>query len=348
MYKCFISQEQKNSLRSYLPNYLKDVYNIDTPINGQSININCLVHNDRHPSANYNPSTCTIHCYSCGETYDIFTLYAMNNELDVKKDFIKIANDLIDIYCNGDNSKLNKVTIAQYKPIKEKATINYLDYYNKCNENYNALGIDYLQKRGICLQLMNKFNIGYDTDKKLLIMPIDNYHYIERNINTTKKERFLKVVPSMELFGKKYIEDNYYTVFVCEGIIDALSLYQVDWDFSLNAIYIVSLNSTNNKNKLLDLINKSKFNGRIIFALDNDKSGYETTEFLIKELSKLKHKLAFQNLNWDILKFSNIEGEDINDVLCNNSTYLAKQVSKYLPLKNQDEYLNLIDTLYNN
>ena len=69
---------EKNTLRECLPAWLREH---GFPL---TRSFRCLnpAHQDRHPSMRYNPKNQTVHCFSCGATYDLFDLLGMEEGLD--------------------------------------------------------------------------------------------------------------------------------------------------------------------------------------------------------------------------------------------------------------------------
>lgn len=334
--KEFITKEKKDNIKQFLPQYLKDYHDIDVSNMSccSSSNFSCPIHNDKTPSAKYYEDSNKVYCFGCARDYDIFDLYAFDNNLDIKKDFYNIYKDLVEIYKNDNrflqNTLQKQINYKQALKIKESKHNEILEdftsYYNNCS--LNIYKTDYLIKRGISYKVQKLYKIGYDVERNFIIMPIDENHYVRRSASFYAK--FYTPVPKAKIFNYTNINNFYKTVFVCESIIDVLSLKQIQLDYNLYDIHAVALNSTNNFKQLIDLIKDNKYNGKLVLALDNDESGRKTTKLLIDEIELLKKEPIYSNLSYNVLKFTNKEKEDINNVLLNNKEYLARQVNQYL------------------
>lgn len=73
-----MNEMEKESLRARLPAWLRE--------HGYPLtrSFRCLspAHQDRHPSMRYNPKNQTVHCFSCGASFDVFDLVGMEEGLD--------------------------------------------------------------------------------------------------------------------------------------------------------------------------------------------------------------------------------------------------------------------------
>jgi DNA primase (bacterial type) len=340
MRKQFVTKEQIEYIKQFLPQYLADVHNIEIKDRG---NFNCPIHHDKTPSARYFDDY-KFYCYSCGKTFDIFDVFAFDNRLNIKDDFLKIYNSLKKIYC--ESISLNEMK-AQVKlittPIKKEEPItDYTKYFKECHANIDK--IDYIQNRGISKQLLCKYYIGYDIKQKLIIMPLNDYQYIQRNLEPTKEKRQYRPVPKSNIFNKHLLlnslEDT--SIFVCESIIDALSLEQIGIDENID-IKAIALNSTSGKNRFIDCLLSAFYKGNIILALDNDNNGRETSNAIKEELymfNQTSKKLGGESAKGFTVKelhFTDVEKEDINDVFRNNKAYLIEQIKKVLGINECEE-----------
>ena len=219
-------------------------------------------------------------CHPEDKGRDIITLWAVENGLDIQRDFINILKQMCDIvhisYDDVKNDNYNTIPKTQNKPItadntqpkkdeveevedeaqKEKNRERIINAQANFAEECEAM--QYLQSRGFKYSTCKKYGIGFDTYYKSVIIPTSESSYIYRNIysknrgNSKGKQHFF----NDELFIKIIAKDvlgfdlkNY--LFVCEGWADSLS-------FLDNECQSIAINSTNNKEKFLEEVKKSK------------------------------------------------------------------------------------------
>ena len=174
----------KDILKEHLKDYLTD----------RGVNINktgtCLVcgQGTKTPCAGYNSKNNTYHCFSCGINYDIFDFLADDMQLDIKSNFREIYLEGCKMFnINQDINVMNKQEIKiSKKSLQSK--INYSDYYDSCHSNIDKT--DYLINRGLNPEVIAKFNLGYDTDSKCLIIPVSQDYYIKRS---TQEKKFVNL-----------------------------------------------------------------------------------------------------------------------------------------------------------
>ncbi len=288
---------------------------------------NCFLpnHDDTNGSMQFKGSY--YKCYGCGQTLDIFNLYAIDHNLDVTKDFNYIKNELAKKYGIKNNYKaLN--TKETTKPKKE-SKINYTNYYNKCNKD--VAETDYFEKRGITKDLIEKYNLGYNKETNYAVLPVSKTFYMERDTKEltdeerTKQKRLKHVIPkgaSVEMFNKHLIEEANFrsVIFITESILDAISLEVVN-----PTIKAVALNGKEHYLEIVDLAEKVDYKGYFIIALDNDEngSGQETSRKLKEELDKR----SIRNIVLNRENQENYRGnKDINEFLLNNEEALKQDI----------------------
>lgn len=151
----------------------------------------CPFHHDTKPSLTINDQKGIWKCFACGESGDAISFVAKNNHLSYHDAAIKIANDL-----NLDKSLINdfkqnniyKVENERYYKLNQK----YLEYcknFLTSNSYHNVL--DYLNKRGINEEIINRFQIGYNpTEQKILYELLTNEE--QKYINLSSDELFTR------------------------------------------------------------------------------------------------------------------------------------------------------------
>lgn len=270
---------------------------------GNNIMITCPSHKDGKeykPSCgilmdNFNKPNC-VHCLACGytDTLEGFVTKCFN-ETD-KKFGIK----WLEKYCGEDyTSRLLDSLDKKFKYKKE--SVKYID--KTILEQYNNKH-DYMYKRGLTDEIIDKFKIGYDKGYivgnrsfECITFPImdENGNLIfiaRRSINS--KAFFLPSSTDKPIYGLyEALQDTKKTVYVCEGPFDALTC----WTYGKPAIALLGTGSY----KQYEILNKLPFN--YIVALDGDEAGIKGRERFIKNV---KNKLVrYVDLDYN---------KDINDI----------------------------------
>lgn len=266
------TKEEIEKYKNWLPEYLEL----------KGINPNKLMrcfskkHEDKHPSMSLYKKANICKCFACGEKIDIFNL--MEIEYDIKsypeqiakvkelyedRSLIKNANETIYAKKNTevaldvvDKNKGIKIT---KKEDKEYPELFY--YFRDCKNNLKNNEVNYLEKRGIIKEVIDKYNIGFDANFKpyynmkksiqAIIISVSPTSYTARNIDTTNNYfRYSKVGTNdifnyHELFTRNKVE----TFFIVEGEIDALSLCSVGEK-------AIAIRSISNYKNLLDYLRK--------------------------------------------------------------------------------------------
>jgi replicative DNA helicase len=353
-----INDQVIEEIKTHLEDYLKEL-----GLNTKKL-FNCLnpEHNDKHPSMSYDDKKNIVHCFSCNSSYDIISLYALNNNLDNNKDFKKIVEDLSLKYGIKNNltdkEQRNNYINAKKTDIKK---VDYTKYINKCKKDIDKS--DYLIKRGLSEKTIKKYNIGYDLKERMIILPISNTCYLGRYVDDTKgfKHHKPKGVTN-EIFNNNYIINSDFksVVWVTESIIDALSLEEINED-----IKAISLNSINNAKQLVQEAKENNYNGVFMLAFDTDINGINASKDLQEDLEAIGIKSVI--FNSDSNKYNvisedgkEIKNKDINEWLLTGKEQLQKNVTglndmllnsleqQAIKTYQQENVLNYLETFSNN
>lgn len=306
--------------KPYLLDYLMKYHNLSNPKRF----FHCLNpdHLDTHPSMIYTDKYNICKCFSCGKSYDIFDLIGMDFKLDNFKEKIRKIEELYLEY------------VPIYKNSSKKNPLNdYSDYYNKCMNDYELT--NYLENRGIDGTLIEKYKIGFDKFKNLVIFPINKNCYFARStIDNTK----IKSKGSSDIWNKQHLFNSGKNdfIYITEGIIDSLSLETID-----SKIKTLSINGVGNIKQLVKAIKESKYNGSIVIAFDNDLAGINARDKLRHELSDMGINVFYTSL---IANFDDRECKDINNALIKDRGLLERNYNffnntfrKILDRKNKEK-----------
>lgn len=287
--------------KTYLWDYLQKYHNVTSPKRF----FHCLNpnHIDNNPSMMFTDKYNICKCFSCGVSYDIYDLIGLDYDLHSFKEQLEKVQELY----------------LGYVPVKKEVKkeidnkiYDYTNYYNKCFKN--RYKTTYLDQRGITRELIDKYKIGYDEERKLVVFPINKHCYFARSVVNNDK---IKSRGSSDIWNKKYIKENNQLVYVTEGIIDALSLEVIDPN-----VKVMSINGVGNINSLVYALKENNFNGTIGIAFDKDGAGKKATDELKKELAKINVNSFSTSM---IATFDDISKvKDINMALINNKDLLKR------------------------
>lgn len=287
--------------KTYLWDYLQKYHNVTSPKRF----FHCLNpnHIDNNPSMMFTDKYNICKCFSCGASYDIYDLIGLDYDLHNFKEQLEKVQELY----------------LEYIPVKKEVkkdidnkVYDYTNYYNKCFKN--RYRTTYLEQRGITRELIDKYKIGYDEERKLVIFPINKHCYFARSVVNNDK---IKSNGSSDIWNKRYIKENNQLVYVTEGIIDALSLEVIDPN-----VKVMSINGVGNINSLVYALKENNFNGTIGIAFDNDGAGKKATDELKKELAKINVNSFSTSMIATFDDTSKVK--DINMALINNKDLLKR------------------------
>lgn len=287
--------------KTYLWDYLQKYHNVTSPKRF----FHCLNpnHIDNNPSMMFTDKYNICKCFSCGASYDIYDLIGLDYDLHNFKEQLEKVQELY----------------LGYVPVKKEVKkeidnkiYDYTNYYNKCFKN--RYKTTYLEQRGITRELIDKYKIGYDEERQLVVFPINKHCYFARSVVNNDK---IKSRGSSDIWNKKYIKENNQLVYVTEGIIDALSLEVIDPN-----VKVMSINGVGNINSLIYTLKENNFNGTIGIVFDKDGAGKKATDELKKELAKINVNSFSTSM---IATFDDISKvKDINMALINNKDLLKR------------------------
>ena len=326
-------EELKNFLGEYLE--LKG-------INTSSV-FRCFspTHEDKHPSMSFYKKGNICNCFACGEKYNIFSLVGMEYNL---KGFKEQKEKVIELYKNKEliqdinvtiyskkNTKVELESAPQKKETKERKYPELDYYYLECKKRISET--DYLQKRGISIEVQDRYNIGYDPNFKnntwkAIIIPTTHYSFTARNTNINSEDRLRKVGKS-EIFNYWELEQNKKENFyIVEGEIDALSIAEVGKK-------AIALGSVNNVNLFINKLKNDLPGNKFYLMLDNDEQGIKAQEELYNKMKEL-------NLN--------IENTKILDKYKDPNEFLVADRNNFIKALNELEINKVItvevDKLY--
>ena len=252
-------------------------------------------------------------CFKCGINEDVIGLYMLSAGIsDMRTAKLELLKNFFSFQGTENNQSMNPAralpvatrpannltpvpayesfNAEKKEKVKDTASAGTPDqskdqskYYAQCHKRVTET--NYFLDRGLTPEIIEKFNLGYDSQRKNVIIPVTASSYIERATDPNAKNRYYKH-GQQGLYNAKALDQSFKPVFIVEGEIDCLSFLSCGAES-------LALGSTANKRKLIDLItervsSKDSKLPAIFLALDNDKAGEETETELESELREIQ------------------------------------------------------------
>lgn len=266
-------------------------------------------------------------CNKCEKIFDVIDFFKEVKKLD--KDLRKSEVIPMIFQYIKDNEvpkdaeekiRINNIIETDQKTISNAKSGNYIDYFFECRENLKE-NFSYMLKRGFKEEEKeNLYNLGIGLDKKenSIIFPITKGSFLKRYIEPIKIDN--KEIRYSN--SKKLSQDDHFCfqldklkkydkniIFICEGIMDAISLQTINKDY----LTIASAGAGSNHKRILDELKDYSKNKKVVvlLALDNDDAGDSGTRNFKEELGRTKNVYALdvrkQLINYNIFTKKNEE-----------------------------------------
>lgn len=182
-------------------------------------------------------------CFSCSRTsMDIFDLVKEYEHLSTSQEAFRRTYELLGITGGGISVNEPKTNPASSQEAERAVQKRYEEiiserklYIQRCFNNSSLSS--YFRDRGMTQELIEKYKLGYDPERKAHVIPINDRQYSLRtsdgnikymNSSIDKREPFrekLNELDHIELFNGHYLQEpGEEIIYVTEGIIDALSI----------------------------------------------------------------------------------------------------------------------------
>lgn len=292
-------------------------------------------------------------CFKCGINEDVIGLYMLSAGIsDMRTAKLELLKNFFSFQGTENNNGMNPARalpvatrpannltpVPAYESFnaEKKEKINestsagapdYSKYYAQCHERVTET--NYFLDRGLTPEVISKFNLGYDSQRKNVIIPVTASSYIERATDPSAKNRYYKH-GQQGLYNIKALDQSFKPVFIVEGEIDCLSFLSCGAE-------ALGLGSTANKRKFIDLItervsDKNRILPAIFLALDNDKAGEETETELESELREIQlanpmKPFFFSRLRKELKREIYADCKDANELLI-KSPYQFRELAR--------------------
>lgn len=221
-------------------------------------------------------------CFKCGFYGDLIDLYEKEHETDYNTALTALC-DLFGIAIDESTPAQNNTPQGRVEDARRAEKKNYTSYYTQCmySLKQSAEARNYLYSRGLTAGTIDKYCIGYDPEKKRVIIPAEVGFYLARDITGENPLRYENPKDAQtELFNKKELYTAGGVIYVTEGVFDALAMIET-------GVQAVALNSASNVNLLLKTLKERPTKKTILLCLDNDDAGIRQTKQLMQGLEKL-------------------------------------------------------------
>ncbi len=257
-------------------------------------------HEDKHPSASYDPKRLIVHCFACGANYDLINLYALDKGISKGEAIKRLAAKYL-----GESYK------PQEAPATGRRGAEDLEQILAAKET--APAISYLKRRGFKNPEAVANLAQIKGDQLFIYFP--HRHLIETQDGgaeakiTDWQRRAIIDKPDPEDpakidKAKRYSHKGRVSLFdplqvfkfdyggalavVCEGEIDALSVYDLkagEEGSELKALQALALSGVNNYRLLSEELDKAENKPKgFIICFDDDKAGREAARETAKIL----------------------------------------------------------------
>lgn len=252
---------------------------------GNNIMVQCPYHNERRPSAGIRKSDGLFHCFACQEVHTLPEVIShVFNQDDIGaygwkwllKNFLTISvEERQDIPLDFERNTKYNVNVNIDRVSEEE-----LDKYRYTHP--------YMYQRGLTDEVIELFDIGYDSSCDCITFPIrdvlGNTLFIARRSTKTKFFNYPKDVEK-PLYGLYEIYRTFYDktlqeVIVCESMLDALSF----WTVNKQAVALNGLGNELQFKQLRELLPCRE----LILCTDMDEAGMKARERIRKNV---KNKL---------------------------------------------------------
>ena len=318
-----IDESIKENLRAMLPTYVQSITEPDRRA-GHNM-YKCPLCKSGHGSGRNSNGAFSItkdgkswKCFSCNQGGDIFELIGLYEGLPEFKDQLERAATLYGVDTQPARTRQKK----ERKKREEKPAMNYKEYIAACHAA--ASKTDYFKQRGFTDEIIERFNLGYDESKKVIVIPYDRNgsYYITRS---TEGKTFRKPANgSQDAAEPVYNKNALYSglpCFVCESPIDAISIMAAGG----GSCTAVALGGTGSR-KLIDQVKEQEPTSVLLLAFDNDEPGQKATATAAKDLAELKN-VTFYAAQWTLEAYPEDKRKDANDLLQGNKDQLAADIA---------------------
>lgn len=264
-------------------------------------------------------------CFACGKSGDIFNLIGL---LEGVSDFpaqIKRASEVTGFTVTD--------TEEEFKEVSKPKTRQFKTYIEACKRLANQT--DYFIKRGFSPKTVKRFNLGYDPQAQVIVIPYDKNgtYYVTRSVIGKK---FRMVGGTEPIYNKNALYDASKPCFICESQLDAISIMEAGRE-ACNAI---ATGGSTKVDKLIEQLKAKRPTAKLILSYDNDSHGEEAATKTAKELKALN--IPFLTAIYTLDAYEGPK-KDANELLNTNREQLIADVMENIKVVENVELLENIN-----
>lgn len=264
-------------------------------------------------------------CFACGKSGDIFNLIGL---LEGVSDFpaqIKRASEVTGFTVTD--------TEEEFKEVSKPKTRQFKNYIEACKRLANQT--DYFIKRGFSPKTVKRFNLGYDPQAQVIVIPYDKNgtYYVTRSVIG---KQFRMVGGTEPIYNKNALYDASKPCFICESQLDAISIMEAGNE-ACNAI---ATGGSTKVDKLIEQLKAKRPTAKLILSYDNDSHGKEAATKTAKELKALN--IPFLTAIYTLDAYEGPK-KDANELLITNREQLIADVMENIKVVENVELLENIN-----
>lgn len=281
----------------------------------ENIQTNCPFHKngqERKPSFGINKSTGSAHCFTCGWSGDLTTLISelfgkMDGGTFGKNWLLKRYNsvevetrpNVLEGFYGRDNFNNRNI----HNILGSKQPIQSFDESEKQYRRITEEELDryrythpYMYKRGLTDEIIERFDIGYDRERKEITFPVRDIEgrcvFVAGRSVKSKFFRLPKAIDKPIYQGYRFVAGAYRTAYITESFLNCLTC----WKYDQPAMAMIG---TGNRRQY-DILNNLPVR-EYILAFDPDEAGRKAAERFRKNVhGKIIREVQYQESDKDI------------------------------------------------
>lgn len=289
--------------------------------NGENIQTNCPFHKngqERKPSFGVNGDIDKCHCFACGwagtieemisELYGYqdegkfgkrwlikrFNTIEIETRKNIMEDFKNDNNTLCSSIFNRSNKRSDRILCGKTRQVRLSDEAEQSEIAEEELDKYRYIH-PYMYERGLTDEIIERFDIGYDRERKEITFPVRDIEgrcvFIAGRSVERKFFRLPKAIDKPIYQGYRFVTGTYRTAYITESFLNCLTC----WKYDKPAMATIG---TGNR-KQYEILNKLPVR-EYILAFDPDKAGRKATERFRKNVhGKIIKELVYPD-NRDI------------------------------------------------
>ena len=223
------------------------------------------------------------YCFACKTSGDVFDLAGAVSGLETPEERYEYVSNWADAH---PDARVNRATVAvcpdeaAYRPHREEEA----DLVRRSRQHIGEpVALAYLESRGIVPEVAQRWRLGYDRDRRRIVIPFpgSDYYHIDRSVDPAEARKYLKPpsdqVGGQPIWGPCAFSSDYF--FVVEGPFDAMAVSECG--HPAVALCGVAFGT------LVAELNRISYDGTVIVCLDADETGRSNARDLASQLRKI-------------------------------------------------------------